>query len=63
MKNIILSFLFCMTILSLADIDPAQCRIVIPPKAGPTVDFAAKELQKHLQIISGMEIPVTQVPG
>ena len=63
MKNIILSFFLCMTILSSADIDPAQCRIVIPPKAGPTVDFAAKELQKHLQIISGMEIPVTQVPG
>ncbi len=40
-----------------------NCRIVIAPKADPTVRFAASELQEFLSAILGKKIPVTQTPG
>ena len=37
---------------------PQDCRIVLPEKADPGKQAAARELQKHLQLITGVEIAV-----
>lgn len=63
MKKFILFFLLCMAISSPAEIDPGKCRIITPGKSRPTADLAAKELQKHLLLICGTEIPIEQAPG
>lgn len=44
------------------DGEPA-CTIVIAPGAGQQERFAAEELQRYLQKMSGAETPITTVPG
>lgn len=63
MKKFIVFFLLCMAISSFSGIEPGKCRIIIPVKPNPTVDFAAKELQKHLRLICNTEIPIEQIAG
>lgn len=40
------------------DVDPAKCAIVIPASANSVVQFAASELQKHLELIGSKPIPI-----
>ena len=46
-------------------IEPAETVIVLPPNAGGVMRIAAYELQKHLKLITGVEIPVADktLPG
>lgn len=42
-------------------LDPQQCCIVIPEAAQPVHTAAARELQKHLALITGVEMPIIAV--
>ena len=51
--------------LAAFEVDPAGAQIVVPADATGIVKFAAKELQRHLTMMTGKEIPITAkaVPG
>lgn len=42
------------------EVDPAQCIIVLPPQNDNDVSSAASELQKHLKLVTGLDIPVVE---
>ncbi len=47
---------------ALGEADISQCVILTPADPGSVVEFAAKELQKHLYLITGHELEVTSSP-
>ena len=49
--------------ITLAENGTAAAVIVIPEKAKPVVDFAAKELAKHLKAMTGADFPIMTDPG
>ena len=56
------ALLFCAALtLGAANIqvDPAQAQIVVPENSLGIVKFAAKELQRHLAMVTGKEIPIS----
>ena len=60
MKKIIIPAIvlaFCIRAMAVT-VDPAKAVIVVDPQADGVVQFAAKELQKYLALITGTEIPV-----
>ena len=40
-------------------VDPQHCRIVLPEAPAPAQTAAAEQLQSHLALITGMEVPLT----
>ena len=69
MKKFFLSTLLCCCVLTLGaaavQVDPAQAQIVVPENSLGIVKFAAKELQRHLTMVTGKEIPIASkaAPG
>src|SRR5215469_8127567 len=45
---------------TIADSHAAGWRIVCPPPGSPAIDWAALELQKYLQQISGSKLPIVK---
>ncbi len=63
MKKLLAACLLCLGFVLAAEpvaVSPANAEIVLPPDAGGMAKVAALELQKHLKIITGMEIPVNE---
>ena len=61
MKKILLSTLLLCTALTLSafKVVPDKAQIVVPKGSYGIVKFAAKELQRHLALMTGKEIPIT----
>ena len=64
MKNLSLLFIGCVCILNAEAFElvrggRAAAEIALPAEPVSSVKFAAKELQKHLKLITGTELPVT----
>lgn len=62
MKFLLLQFVLAGFLLAAEEIqvDPAQAVIEVSPRCGAVAEFAAKDLQKHLKLITGKEIPVVR---
>ena len=62
MKKLFVLALVCGALaagLSAFEVDPAAAQIVVPADSTGIVKFAAKELQRHLAMMTGKEIPIT----
>ena len=61
MKKILLSTLLLCTALTLSafKVAPDKAQIVVPEKSYGIVKFAARELQRHLAMMTGKVIPIT----
>ena len=62
MKKLLLFFLTISALYAAGatvKVSPAQAEIVVPPNSSATVRFAAKELQDHLKMVTGKNIPIT----
>ena len=62
MKKVLLFFLTISALYAAGatvKVSPAQAEIVVPPNSSATVRFAAKELQDHLKMVTGKNIPIT----
>ena len=57
-KFLTLALLGMLASFSAVTVDPANAVIVVDKKADGTVQFAGMELQRHLKMITGKEIPV-----
>ena len=55
--------LFFAVSISAVEVDPACAVIVVDKKADGVVKFAAQELQKYLQMISGTKIAIVSKPA
>jgi hypothetical protein len=61
MKQIMtLALLGAVVGLFAVTVDPGKAEIVAAEKADGTVQFAAQELQRHLQMITGKKIPIVK---
>ena len=55
--------LFFTVSVSAVEVDPARAVIVVDKKADGTIQFAAQELQKYLQMITGTKIAIVSKPA
>ncbi len=65
MKILTVTLTFLVTVSALARdfvINPEDAVIVLPEQADPIRVLAASELQKHLQLVSGRELPLLNSP-
>ncbi len=55
---LVLSAIFCIQAVDIVKSGKAQAEIALPDNAVLSAKFAAKELQKHIKLVSGAELPI-----